>query len=85
MHFLVYQKMRDTFKDDPDMLHHTFKNRRELLVYALENGIRLYPHDRVLILNGETGERERGTNDLRAEIARIDAQKEKAEALVATE
>jgi hypothetical protein len=74
MHFLVYQKMRDTLRDDPDMIYHSFKNRAELLKWALDNGIHLYPQERVLILNGETGEQERGTNDIRSEIARVEAE-----------
>jgi len=73
MHFLVYQKMKDTLKDDPDMIPKAFNNRRELLVWALEHGIRL-KYGGTLILNGTTGEIERGTSDIRSEIARLDAE-----------
>lgn len=74
MYFLIYQKKRDTLRDDPDILWRAFENRKELMQWALDNGIRLYPRERVLILNGETGEEERGTNDIRSEIARLEAE-----------
>lgn len=74
MHFLIYQKMTSTLREDPDIMWRSFENRLELLKWALDNGIRLYPRERVLILNGETGEDERGTNDIRSEIARVEAE-----------
>lgn len=74
MHFLIYQKMTNNYRDEPDMICHSFPGRLELLKYALDAGIRLYPKEVVLILNGETGEQERGTNDIRSEIARLEAE-----------
>jgi hypothetical protein len=71
MHFLVYQKMRDTLKDDPDLIVKQFQNRRELLVWALDNGVRLtYSNSKIIGPEGE----ERGTSDIRSEIARLDAE-----------
>ena len=74
MHFLIYQKNTHSLRDEPDIMVTAHANRLELLKYALNWGIKLYPRERVKILNGDTGEIERGTNDIRAEIARIEAQ-----------
>uniref|UniRef100_A0A6H1ZJ96 Uncharacterized protein n=1 Tax=viral metagenome TaxID=1070528 RepID=A0A6H1ZJ96_9ZZZZ len=73
MYFLVYQKGSHNFRDEPDLICHSFESRVDLCKWALDNGIRLYPRETVLILNGETGEQERGTNDIRSEIARLEA------------
>lgn len=79
MYFLVYQKKKNDYRDDPDMIVHSFEDRLELCKWALDNGIRLYPKEKVKILNGNTGEEERGTNDVRSEIARLEAELVKEE------
>ena len=73
MHILVYQKKRSDIDEDPDMLFKAFDTRRELMQWALNNGIRLY-YKKALLINGETGEEERGTMDIRSEIARLEAE-----------
>lgn len=73
MQILIYQKKRSTIDEDPDLIHEAFNTRKDLLIWALENGIRLY-YKKALIIDGETGEEQRGTNDIRSEIARIEAE-----------